>query len=304
MAVKTQAAKAAAPAERMVLRPEERFDALRDVIRSARKSLILSLFRCDDFRVLDELAEALQRGVRVEALLTRRAKGWKKRLTELWEFLESMGAKVYGYADPVVKYHAKYILADDGPALIASLNFTRKCFTGTCDFLHVTHDPAVVSGLKRLFQADCNAPDSEFPEDISERLIVGPDRARAQFTDLLQSARRSIRIIDHKLTDPSIVTLLKAKKADGIEVTVLKRGPMAGLDPHGKMILIDEERAAIGSIGLSALAMDFRREVALMIEDPASIQRLNEFFQTLAEEDRQRPVVKKKKTLALEEKAS
>ena len=52
---------------------------------------------------------------------------------------------MHAYTDPVVKYHAKYLVADDGPAVVASLNFTRKCFRKTCDALVVTHDPAVVS---------------------------------------------------------------------------------------------------------------------------------------------------------------
>ena len=52
------------------------------------------------------------------------------------------------YTDPVVKYHAKYLVADEGPAIVASLNFTKKCFRKTCDALVVTHDPAVVAGLR------------------------------------------------------------------------------------------------------------------------------------------------------------
>ncbi|MGH8630879.1 MAG: hypothetical protein ACREU7_08975, partial [Burkholderiales bacterium] len=88
--------------EQIVLEPEERRDAVLRVIRSAKQRLVLSLFRCDDFKILDELAEALQRGVKVEALLSRRAKGWNKRLKQLWTFLESMGAKAHRYGDPVV----------------------------------------------------------------------------------------------------------------------------------------------------------------------------------------------------------
>ena len=74
----------------------------------------------------------------VSVLVTPRAKGWTRRLGELWQVLEGMGADLHRYADPVVKYHAKYIVADDGPALVASLNFTRKCFTSTSDFLLLT----------------------------------------------------------------------------------------------------------------------------------------------------------------------
>ena len=55
------------------------------VIGAAKRRLVLSLFRCDDFAVLDALAAALERGCDVEALLTKRAKGGKKRLKKLWE---------------------------------------------------------------------------------------------------------------------------------------------------------------------------------------------------------------------------
>ena len=271
------------PEERIILAPEERRDTVLSVIRSARQRLRLSVFRCTDYLVMDELAEAVHRKVQVEALLTPRAKGTEqKRLKELGVVLEGMGAEVYRYSDPVVKYHAKYMVADEGPALISSLNFTSKCFTNTCDFLLMTYDPEVVSGLRRLFESDCVSPEAPLPEGLSERLIVGPDRARSQITALLQQARRSIRIIDHKIADPSIVSQLKSLKAAGISVEVLGSGEVGGLLSHGKMILVDESVAAIGSIALAPLNLDFRREVAIVVRDPRCVSQLNGFYRAVA----------------------
>lgn len=268
--------------ERLILAPEERREAVLEVIRSARRRVILSLFRCTDFKLLDELADARhKRNVRVEVLVTRRAKGWKKRLKKLREFLEGMGAEVYRYAGETSRYHAKYIVADDGPALVASLNFTRKCFNHTCDFLLVTHDSGVVSGLKRLFEADACAPAASFPEDLSDRLIVGPEQARQRITALLISARKSIHVIDHRVVDAGMVAVLKAKQAEGVQVAVLGRGALGGLLSHGKMILVDESIALMGSISLSRPSLDSRREVAVVVRDPGCVRRLNEFFQGL-----------------------
>src|ERR1700682_3003567 len=101
-----------APAERLILEPGERREAVLQLIRGARERLVLSVFRCDDFKILDALAGAVRRGVRVRALLTQRAKNWDKRLQELEVFLDSMGAEVYRYAGAHNKYHAKYIVAD------------------------------------------------------------------------------------------------------------------------------------------------------------------------------------------------
>ena len=140
--------------EKLVLEPAERKAALLGLIGSAKRRLVLSLFRCDDFSVLDALAAALERGCEVEAVLTKRAKGGKKRLKKLWGALEEMGAVVTRYADPVVKYHAKYLVADDKTAMITTLNPTRKCFTRTWDAVLITQDPSVVKGLLMLYKAD------------------------------------------------------------------------------------------------------------------------------------------------------
>ena len=249
-----------------------------DVIRGATHELALSVFRCDDFKVLDALSDAVQRGVRVRALLTQRAKNWDKRLQDLGVFLESMGAEVHRYAGAETKYHAKYIVADDGPALIASLNFTRKCFDKTCDFLIVTREAAAIAGLQALFEIDCHAPGSPLPPNLADSLIVGPDRARPRFREILGNARRSIQLVDHRVSDPEFVALLRGRQAAGVSVQVLGLGGVAGMSSHGKLMLVDDTVAAIGSISLSPPALNLRREVAAVIGDPANVAELKRFF--------------------------
>jgi cardiolipin synthase A/B len=270
------------PADRFVFAPEDRAATVLHVIRSARSRLILSLFRCDDFRILDALAEALQRGVHVSVLVTPRAKGWTRRLNELWSVLEDMGAVLCRFADPVVKYHAKYIVADDGPAVVASLNFTKKCFTRTSDFLVTTFDPAVVRGLRRLFEADWRGPAAGLPPRLGTRLVVGPEQARRDLTRLIRGARRQLRIVDPKLTDPAILDLLSEKREAGVKVTVLDRHTGGGYEPHGKMMLVDDGVGVIGSLSLSALSLDFRREVAIVVRDPACLTQMQRVFGQLA----------------------
>jgi phosphatidylserine/phosphatidylglycerophosphate/cardiolipin synthase-like enzyme len=267
--------------ELVVLEPAERRTAMLRIIGGARRRLVLSLFRCDDFEVLDALAAALERGVAVHALLTKRAKGGRKRLKKLWEALEEMGAVVSWYADPVVKYHAKYLVADEGPALVTTLNPTRKCFTRTWDAVLVTHDDGVVRSLLHLFEADAAGRPPSLGRRFSRRLIVGPEQARLDMHALFAGARHSIRILDHKLSDPDVVALLRERRAAGVTVSVLGAALAGPLEPHGKLIIIDEERAVIGSLALSTLSLDFRREVALVVHDPAAVQRLNIAYQDL-----------------------
>jgi cardiolipin synthase len=268
--------------ERLVLDPAERKAALLGVIGSAKRRLILSLFRCDDFSVLDALAAALERGCEVEAILTKRAKGGKKRLKKLWGALEEMGAVVTRYADPVVKYHAKYLVADESVAIITTLNPTRKCFSRTWDAVLITPDPSVVKGLLTLFKADAAGVPLGSRGRLGRRLIVGPERSRAEIRALIAGAKHSIRILDHKLSDPDLVALLRDRRSDGITVSVLGKHPMGGLEPHGKMMIIDESRAVLGSTALSTLSLDFRREVSVVVHEPALVKQLNVSYQQLS----------------------
>jgi len=274
---------AASHKAKLVLDPAERKAALLGVIGTARRRLILSLFRCDDESVLDALAAALERGCEVEALLTKRAKGGKKRLKKLWGALEDMGAVVTRYADPVVKYHAKYLVADESTAMITTLNPTRKCFTRTWDAVLLTKDPSVVKGLLTLFKADAAGVPLPSRRPLGRRLIVGPERSRDEIRALVAGAKHSIRILDHKLSDPDLVALLRDRRAEGITVSVLGKQPMRGIVPHGKMMIIDETRAVLGSTALSTLSLDFRREVSVVIHDPALVKQLNVSFQQLSE---------------------
>lgn len=267
--------------ERVIFATEERRPAVLDVIGAARERLQLSLFRCDDQPVMDALADAVRRGVRVRALLTGRAKGSKKQLKQLHAFLQTLGAEVRRYADLVVRYHAKYVVADDGPALVASLNFTRKCFEDTCDFLVVSRDVELVVALTRLFDADWNAAACE-PADLpGDRLIVGPEQARQRFAALLQQATHRIRLIDPKINDSAMLTLLKAREAAGIDVDVRAQDGLGSLVPHGKLLLIDDSAAVVGSISLSTLALDFRRELAVVVTEKSSLKALDAFWNSL-----------------------
>jgi phosphatidylserine/phosphatidylglycerophosphate/cardiolipin synthase-like enzyme len=267
--------------DRLVTAVEDRRPALLDVIRQARRRITLSLFRCNDDELFNELAAATARGVAVEVLVTSRAKGGKKKMEKLWRDLERTGATLKAYTDPVVKYHPKYLVADEGPAVVASLNFTRKCFRKTCDALVITHDPAVVSGLRRLWAADCAR--AEMPEDLTDRLIVGPERARRQFTALVEQARTSIRLIDAKLSDPDLVTVLNAKRAAGLTVEVFSSKRLGALKSHGKIMLIDDRIAVVGSLALAALSLDFRREVAIVVTEPAAVADAAALFRALRE---------------------
>lgn len=269
-------------ADRVVFEPGTRRDAFVEIIREAQRELVLSIFRCDDFIILDELAAAVDRKVRVRALVTPSAKNWNRKLRELEKMLTSMGAEVQRYAGESAKYHAKYAVADQKLALIASGNLTRKCFVDTCDFVLLTRDTGIIRGLSQLFDTDWESPDSGLPADLSERLIVGPEVARARFLELLEGAKRSIRIIDHRVKDREVFGLLRRKQTEGVAVQVLGAESLEGLISHGRLMLLDDSLGVIGSIALSSPSLDYRREVAVILDNPVNLQQLSGYFDGMA----------------------
>jgi cardiolipin synthase len=267
------------PSDCVITSVDNRRSTIVDVMRGARRTIALSLYRCNDPAIFSALAEATARGVTVDVLVTSRAKGAAAKLTKLWNKLEATGVRVHAYGDAFVKYHAKYLVADDGPAVVGSFNFTRKCFEKTFDALIVTYDPAVVAGLKSLMTADCQG--EPLPAGVSPRLIIGPERARRQVTTLIDGARKSIRIIDKKLSDPHLAALLNARRDEGLTVEVFGSKWIGSLKSHGKLMLIDDRLVVVGGLALAAISLDSRREVALIVDEPMAVSPIVELFRNI-----------------------
>jgi phosphatidylserine/phosphatidylglycerophosphate/cardiolipin synthase-like enzyme len=136
-----------------------------------------------------------------------------------------------------------------------------------------------VSGLRRLMAADRDS--APMPGDLGPRLIVGPESARRQFTSLIDQAKTSIRLIDAKLSDPDLVDRLNKRRTEGLTVEVFGSKRLGALKSHGKIMLVDDRVAIVGSLALAALSLDFRREVAIIVDDPAAVADVLEVFRTI-----------------------
>ena len=240
------------------------------------------MYRCDDLAIVDELAASARRGINVQILMTQLApRGWDERLKDLANLLRNLGTDVRLYESSVMKYHDKYVVVDDAFALVTSANLIRKSFETTCDYLLFTESPHIVEGLKKLFENDFSTRALPFPH-ITDRFIVGPEGARQRLTEIIASARKSIDIIDRRLTDPQILELLKARADDGVSVRIVGEQRTDGLTTHGRMILIDGQIAVLASMHLAAASLDSRRELAIVLEDAPVVQELNAYFESLS----------------------
>lgn len=259
--------------DRLVVTPEARRATVLAFIRGAERTLCFTIFRCDDADVARALAEASARGVEVRVIVSRRAKGAKWQLAALTRFLVRHGVKVVRYKGPFTHYHAKYAVADDARALVGTLNYTAECFSTTTDFLVETAHREVVTTLAALFDHDARTPWRLFRAD-ARRLIIGPDQSRQRWSALLGSARAHVRIVDRKLSDPDIEALIDAQIERGVVVVRSEPRSADGRRLHGKALVVDGRIGVVGSQALSRKSLDLRREVSLVLEDPAVVRDL------------------------------
>lgn len=263
-------------AERVIIETPGRRRAVESIIDSARRHLAFPAYRFDDPGVLAAVVRARRRGVRVEVLLSSRAKNGRRDRKRARAALAEAGVDVRTFAAPV-KYHAKFLVADGRIALVSSMNLTRRGLDETCDFLVATADPSIVRALGDLFERD---REGRTAPRAHPRLVVGPDGTRAAYAALLTGARHSIQIIDHKLSDPAILDLLARKVRDGVRVDIVGRR-RAGRRAHGKLVIVDGATAVLGSVALTPASLDARRELGIVLREPRSVAPLVRYFHSL-----------------------
>ena len=74
---------------------------------------------------------------------------------------------------------------------------------------------------------------------------------------------------------------IRDRRQSGVKVDVYSDKRVAGTKSHGKILLLDSKRAVVGSMALTALCLDFRREVAVMVDDAAAVADIDKFFRSI-----------------------
>lgn len=106
--------------------------------------------------------------------------------------------------------------------------------------------------------------------DRADRIVVEPGDRRPAVLEVI--------------SDPAMLLLLRKREAEGIHVDIRRRSDLGPLVAHGKL-LMDDHTAALGRISLSTLALEFRRELAVVVRDRPSLDALEGFWSSLPTAD-------------------
>ena len=275
----------------LIVQPGDSFFPIVDAIDSAKETIRLTIFRMDDPIVRDALRHAVNRGVTTEALVAPASKGWTKRNEKLIDDLSRLGVDVRtpkAAKTKLKRYHYKVLMVDDAQSLILTFNPTQQNLHYARDFGVLVRDTTITNELNRLFDADWNE-EAFTPEDLP--LVISPQNSRRKLMGLLESARRTIRVLDAKVEDEQVMGLLMRKAATGCDVKIIGRD--AGFDQvvpnfhvrklaryklHAKCVVVDSELFFIGSQNLRDVSLDARREVGIIVRDEAMARKITRIF--------------------------
>jgi cardiolipin synthase A/B len=269
----------------LLVLPDDGLGALTRAIRQAKRSLRLTIFRCDLAEIEKALGDAAARGVAVHALIAHTNRAGEELLRALELRLLGAGVTVSRSADDLVRYHDKILLVDDRLLFVMGFNLTRADVSKRRSMAIATRQRALVAEAVRLFEADATRqPLTARPSN----LVISPLNARARLTKLVKAARRSLWIYDPQAIDVPLLRLLKERAAAGVDVRIVgKVGKSASelataappLRLHLRAMLRDDRELFIGSQGLRAIELDRRREVGILVRDRSAIKRFRIIFE-------------------------
>lgn len=270
---------------RLVIQPDAGVAPVVEAITQAKKMIDVVIFRFDHRAIEKALAEAVQRGVVVRTVIAHTNRGGEARLRKLEQRLLAAGITVSRSADDLVRYHAKFMIADSVLHLFG-FNFTRLDIEKSRSFAISTRDAKAVAEASKVFAADTNRT-PYVPE--RSHLVVSPESARTMLASFIAGAKTELAIYDAKIQDPAIIKLLKERAAKGVKVRVL--GSMKGKDPgieeckltgmrlHVRAIVRDGTQAFVGSQSLRTVELDKRREAGLIINNAAVAKKILQVFE-------------------------
>ena len=270
---------------KLIIQPEAGVVPIVKAIRAARKKIDIFIFRLDHDDIEKALTAAVHRGVAVRALIAHTNRGGEARLRKLEQRLLATGVLVSRTSDDLVRYHAKYMIADSVLHLFG-FNFTKLDIDKSRSFAISTRDTKAISEATKLFESDITR--QPFTPGRSN-LVISPDNARDMLARFIAGARKELVIYDAKVHDPVMIKLLKERVAKGVQVRVIGnvKGKEGGIDTrqlatlrlHVRAIVRDGTRAFVGSQSLRKDELESRREVGLIITNPAVARKLLQIFE-------------------------
>jgi cardiolipin synthase A/B len=289
---------------RLIVQPDDGLGPVLDFIGSAQTSLLIKQFTFTDESLIDAVVARKQAGVDVRVMLNAARSGGDRANDETFERFSAAGISVQWANPKFYVTHEKSMVVDEKTALVATFNMCLKYFTATRDYGVIIDDPVHVAQIVEVFNADWNHDD--WVPSVYEGLLWSNSNSRYHMARFIDTATHRIDVQHPKFVDAVILDHLAAALERGVKVHVLCGGrhgisegdvldtfaslrtlrrfgakvhKQKNLRVHAKLMIVDDERALVGSMNIDRSAFDLRRELGITVTEPAVVARLKETFE-------------------------
>jgi phosphatidylserine/phosphatidylglycerophosphate/cardiolipin synthase-like enzyme len=270
---------------KLIIQPDAGVTPVVTAIKSAKKSLDVTVFRLDRNEVTRALEDAVGRGINVRALIAHTHSGSDKVLRKLELRLLAAGVTVSRTADDLVRYHGKMMIIDDRILHVYGFNFTRLDIAKSRSLGVITKNRKLVQEALKLFRAD-DTRQTYMPG--ADRFVVSPENARERLAKFISGARKQLLIYDPHVSDDAMLRLIKQRINAGVDVRVIGKveakwkvrcEKFPGRRLHIRAIMRDGRRAFLGSQSLRRLELEKRREIGIIVNDRRVVKQMIAVFQ-------------------------
>ncbi len=277
--------------------PQTGRQPLLDAIQNAQKEIDMEMYLLTDKQIISSLIDAHNRGVSVQVLLEEHPFGTPTLNQKTYQKLKDAGINVLWTNPSFALTHEKAVIIDGVEVFILNQNLTTASFTKNREYDVIDANPDDVAQIKDIFFADANRKSIS---SNNSHLVVSPTNSRDMLISLLKGSQKEVDIEMEVIDDNEIIQVLEQKAAaipvniilpDFSEVTANK-DVASQLSQHGvhvhtlsspyvhaKLIIVDDEKAYVGSVNLTTQSMDANRELGIILSENDSINTLQADFQ-------------------------
>lgn len=288
---------------RLIVEPDDGLEPVREFIETAQFSLLIKQFTFTEPSLIKAVIDRKNAGAAVRVMLNPQRSGGDRANDETYEQLKAAGVEVQWSNPKFYVTHEKSIVVDNSAAMVATYNLMIKYFTLTRDYGIITHDPQHVAQIVEVFDADWEHRD--FTPANYDGLLWSNSNSRYHMARFIDTAQERLYIQHPKYVDAVILDHIAAAADRGVKVKVLCGGKhgisdwdildtfaslrtlrrfgvkvrkQKNLRVHAKLLIVDNQRALVGSMNIDRSAFDLRRELGVITDDPLAVSRLEEIF--------------------------
>lgn len=291
--------------------PDAGDETIVSAIQNAQKSVWLEMYLLTDRKIISTLEEAAHNHIDVRVMLETHPYGsGSVSPTQTLDRLQAAGVQAKSTSPDFALTHEKGMIIDGTTVFITTANYTLSALGGSSstknrEYGIIDTNQQDVQGVMGIFNADWNRTSASVNDP---NLVVSPVNSHAAFESLIHNAHKSLMIEAEEMQDSDIEQALIEAEHRGVQVqvilpssqssssnsggsdsnsqgiqTIKQGGVQVKEDPqlymHAKIIVVDGQKAFVGSENISTASLEHNRELGIIAGDQNVLSTLQQTFQ-------------------------